>query len=267
MLGATTPDAEQLHDLASHLLKDNAQNGCGKDSCKILVNEFFLADGKSSAYGIKLADQLSSQLSAQQMEIQILDRRSVHGLLELAYLPENLLSDVRVARWVGEIFGASKVVLGSIKKQKGNQIQVSVHLVDVTTGQIGPTDEAILQNSSADLSPLQRPQKVPPGGVRVNGEDLYRAGTDGLATPTCFYMPNPPYSEAARKAKYSGVVLAVAVVSADGHVTHPRVIRSPALGLDDTTGETMRTWRCKPANLDGKPVPTIVTFQVNFRPY
>jgi protein TonB len=107
-----------------------------------------------------------------------------------------------------------------------------------------------------------------PGSGGGTGGGAFRAGVNGVGSPSCFYMPNPPYSEEARKAKYSGVVLVDAVVTVDGRVTEPRVIKSPGLGLDDTTVTTMKTWRCKAAlGPSGRPVPTRVQFEVNFRLY
>jgi periplasmic protein TonB len=107
-----------------------------------------------------------------------------------------------------------------------------------------------------------------PGEGGGTGGGAFRAGVNGVGSPSCFYMPNPPYSEEARKAKYSGVVLVDAVVTVDGRVTEPRVIKSPGLGLDDTTVTTMKTWRCKAAlGPAGRPVPTRVQFEVNFRLY
>jgi len=107
-----------------------------------------------------------------------------------------------------------------------------------------------------------------PGEGGGTGGGAFRAGVNGVGSPSCFYMPNPPYSEEARKAKYSGVVLVDAVVTLDGRVTEPRVIKSPGLGLDETTVQTMRTWRCKAAlGPNGRPVPTRVQFEVNFRLY
>jgi TonB family protein len=100
------------------------------------------------------------------------------------------------------------------------------------------------------------------------GGDAFRPGENGVSHPSCSYMPNPPYSEEARKAKYSGVVLVDAVISADGKVTLPRVVKSPGLGLNETTVQTMQTWRCQAALGPGRrPVPTRVTFEVNFRLY
>jgi TonB family protein len=107
-----------------------------------------------------------------------------------------------------------------------------------------------------------------PGEGGGTGGGVFRAGVNGVGTPTCFYMPNPPYSEEARKAKYSGTVLVEAIISVDGKVTPQRVIRSPGLGLDENTLQTMKTWRCKPATgPNGKLVPVLVPFEVNFRLY
>ncbi|HEY2455804.1 MAG TPA: energy transducer TonB [Candidatus Acidoferrum sp.] len=107
-----------------------------------------------------------------------------------------------------------------------------------------------------------------PGEGGGTGGGVFRAGVNGVGSPTCFYMPNPPYSEEARKAKYSGVVNVEAVITVDGHVTNMRVEKSPGLGLDETTVQTMRSWRCKPAvGPGGRPVATLVQFEVNFRLY
>jgi periplasmic protein TonB len=107
-----------------------------------------------------------------------------------------------------------------------------------------------------------------PGEGGGTGGGVFRAGVNGVGLPTCFYMPNPPYSDEARKAKYSGVVMVEAVITVDGRVTNPRVIKSPGLGLDESTTNTMRTWRCKPVTgPNGKPVPVLVPFEVTFRLY
>ena len=107
-----------------------------------------------------------------------------------------------------------------------------------------------------------------PGEGGGTGGGAFRAGVNGVGMPSCFYMPNPPYSEEARKAKYSGVVMVEAVVNLDGHLSNMRVIKSPGLGLDDSTINTMRTWRCKPVTgPNGRPVPVIVPFEVTFRLY
>lgn len=107
-----------------------------------------------------------------------------------------------------------------------------------------------------------------PGEGGGTGGGAFHAGVNGVGLPSCFYMPNPPYSEEARKAKYSGTVMVEAVVNLDGKLSNLRVIKSPGLGLDDNTIQTLKTWRCKPAiGPNGRPVPVIVPFEVNFRLY
>ena len=107
-----------------------------------------------------------------------------------------------------------------------------------------------------------------PGEGGGTGGGAFRAGVNGVGQPTCYYMPSPQYSEEARKAKYSGTVNVDAIINLDGHLSDFKVLRSPGLGLEDNTIQTMKTWKCKPAvGRNGQPVKTIATFEVNFRLY
>jgi protein TonB len=107
-----------------------------------------------------------------------------------------------------------------------------------------------------------------PGEGGGTGGGVFRAGVNGVGSPSCYYAPNPAYSDEARKAKYSGVVLVEVVVTADGRVTNPHVVKSPGLGLDESTINTLRTWRCKPAlGPNGKPVAVSAPVEVTFRLY
>jgi TonB family protein len=78
-------------------------------------------------------------------------------------------------------------------------------------------------------------------------------------------MPDPTYSEEARKAKYQGVVSLWIVVDSQGNVTDARVVKPLGLGLDEKAVETVRTWRFKPAMRNGAPVPVRVGVEVFFR--
>ena len=105
-----------------------------------------------------------------------------------------------------------------------------------------------------------------PGIDGGKGGDIFRPGKQGVGWPACFYSPQPPYTDEARQAKYSGTVLVDAVVTADGRVNPTRVLKNPGLGLDDSVINTLKTWRCKPALGPGRrPVPVAVPFEVAFR--
>jgi TonB family protein len=63
-----------------------------------------------------------------------------------------------------------------------------------------------------------------------------------------------------------GVVVVMVVVTVDGRVASVNVIKSPGLGLDEKTKETVRQWKFKPAiGPGGKPVPVQVPIEVTFR--
>jgi periplasmic protein TonB len=105
-----------------------------------------------------------------------------------------------------------------------------------------------------------------PGSGGGTGGGPFRAGTGGVGYPTCFYMPDPKYSEEARKAKYQGTVVLQGTITVDGRVTDVQVVKGPGLGLEEKAVEATRIWRCKPAlGPNGKPVPVSVPIEVTFR--
>jgi len=98
-------------------------------------------------------------------------------------------------------------------------------------------------------------------------------GTPGISSgprhhvtaPQLIYKVEPEFSEEARKAKFSGVVILTIEVDATGHARGFRVIQSPGLGLEQKAIDAVTQWRFRPGYQDGKPVVTTATVEVNFR--
>ena len=86
-----------------------------------------------------------------------------------------------------------------------------------------------------------------------------------VMAPVPIYDPDPPYSEEARKAKYSGTVSLIIIVDAAGNVTDAKVIKPAGLGLDEKAVETVKTWKFKPAMRNGAAVPVRCSVEVSFR--
>ena len=101
----------------------------------------------------------------------------------------------------------------------------------------------------------------------MNGERLCRAGVDGVGTPRCYYLPQPPYTDEARKAKLSGSLLIEGVVYKDGSLKNLRLMRGLLFGLSDTALRTVATWKCNPAMLNGEPVAVYVPIEITFKMY
>jgi len=105
-----------------------------------------------------------------------------------------------------------------------------------------------------------------PGEGGGTGGGMFRAGVNGVGQPACIYCPDPEYSDEARKAKYQGTVLLEVIVTVDGRVLEPHVLRGPGLGLEEKAVAAVRNWRMRPAvGPNGKPVTCRATIEIGFR--
>ncbi|MEM8963759.1 MAG: energy transducer TonB [Acidobacteriota bacterium] len=83
--------------------------------------------------------------------------------------------------------------------------------------------------------------------------------------PVKLRTDQPHYTEEARKARISGVVVVRAVISTDGRVTSVEIVQSLDEGLDRAAADAIRGWIFEPATLDGHPVPVYHNLSVNFQ--
>jgi TonB family protein len=97
-------------------------------------------------------------------------------------------------------------------------------------------------------------------------DGAYTVGIGGIGFPRCVACPDPSYSDQARSAKVSGIVVLHLVVTADGHASNIHVKRSLGYGLDEKAVEAVENWRFEPAvGPSNKPVPVWTDVEVNFR--
>ncbi len=105
-----------------------------------------------------------------------------------------------------------------------------------------------------------------PGFGGGTGGGIYHVG-GGVSAPSVIYSVDPEYSDEARRAKYTGIVMVSLIVDAQGLPEHVHVARSLGMGLDERAIEAVRQYRFKPATYQGKPVPVEVQIEVNFQIY
>ncbi len=106
-----------------------------------------------------------------------------------------------------------------------------------------------------------------PGSDQGIGGGPYIPGIGGVTLPVPIVSPEAEFSDEARRAKYQGVCAISIVVDAQGYPRNLRVVRSLGMGLDEKALEAVRKYRFKPALKNGKPVPAMMTIEVNFRLY
>jgi periplasmic protein TonB len=161
---------------------------------------------------------------------------------------------------------AEMTLVGLPEKMQSDSLHIGDPLAASLTNSNGPGFAGGMgKGAHGGMGPGDGPGK---GLGRDGGEggDVFRPGRGDVGWPACFYSPQPPYTDEARQAKYSGTVLVDAVVTVDGHVSPTRVLKNPGLGLDDSVIKTLKTWRCKPAlGPNHQPIAVAVPFEVAFR--
>ena len=109
----------------------------------------------------------------------------------------------------------------------------------------------------------------PPGGTVTIASpssglptEPIRPGGD-IRAPTKIKDVAPVYPPLALTAQVEGMVIIEAILTKDGTVRDPKVLRSVAL-LDRAALEAVRQWRYTPTTLNGVPVEVIITVTVHF---
>lgn len=251
--------------IAAHIVAAD----CKPKSCTVVVTDFMLPDGNTSVYGIRLADTLSHQLASKELNLRVIDRRLLQNFLT----KERVHADAdhrAVTNWISDALDARFVVFGKTEKTDNDVVRLSCQLVD-TDGKEWGIYTAIVNldpaKSEESLEPIDPFGQLPVITTSFDGQAIERVGVNGTTMPNCTYMPNPPYADGARKLKLSGNVTAEAVINSEGKLENIRIVRGMPGGLNETVIATLRTWQCHPALKDGKPVPVIVPFAVDFRLY
>lgn len=273
---ATTPldpqTQSQLAELAGRVLSHADKAKCHAKSCTILVTNFTDRYGGASMRGTRLADAISAQLAIQAKDIQIIERRRLRDFLQEESIPSNQSADDRANAWLASRFSASAVLVGTLKREETG-FQLQVRLLDVQDTakkkhQQSVMEEVTFPQQSADalLALTEEPfAEGPRRKTTSSSEDTYMAGRRGASMPSCYYKPDPPYSDQARAAKFTGKILLLVTIRLDQGISDIRIVRGAPFGLNDEVRKTVATWKCTPASYNGTPVVTRVPIEITFR--
>jgi protein TonB len=86
-----------------------------------------------------------------------------------------------------------------------------------------------------------------------------------VKAPVAVERAQPEYTDAARKAKVTGVVVVEAIIDEHGNVDHVKVVKGLPAGLSDQAEKAVRRWKFRPGTLNGKAVSTIFNLTVTFK--
>jgi hypothetical protein len=119
-----------LSAFATSLAAYTSAAGCHAKSCTILVTNFTLPDGNTSAYGMEVADQLSSTLAGKEYQLKVIDRALLPKLSGQDRIPDRSINrkyDFTIAETLDSRF----MVLGTTAKFENGVVSLSSKVIDV----------------------------------------------------------------------------------------------------------------------------------------
>jgi TonB family protein len=99
-----------------------------------------------------------------------------------------------------------------------------------------------------------------------DGRSVYRVG-GAVKAPVPTFQPNADFSEEARRKNYQGICLIGLIVDTHGSPQKAHILRALGMGLDEKAMEAVRRWRFEPATLNSRPVPVLITVEIEFHLY
>jgi hypothetical protein len=271
-LSLTSEQQGIVSSLAQSVQQEIRKEDCGGTSCEILVVNFALPSGDTCSACILLADSLAKALSALPSAPNVIPRTRLSAFLDEERIPSRLLNQREALAWGAHELHASRLAFGTLKPEKEFLLVKTRLLKDGALG-MGPhvSKEISVKLPLGNLAEgLLARESFPPLAKRdlslINAVSLDASWTSQKNTkfPTCVYMPNPPYTQAAREAKASGNLLVEAIITAQGIVVSPRIVRGLPFGLNQISMETIKTWKCDPAMQNGVPIAVIIPFEMKF---
>jgi len=89
----------------------------------------------------------------------------------------------------------------------------------------------------------------------------------GVTAPQLIHSVQPEFTDAARQAKYQGVVSIQLIVDSSGNPENIQIVRHLGMGLDQKAIDAVRQYKFRPAMFQGHPVPVRLVVDVDFRLY
>lgn len=108
-----------------------------------------------------------------------------------------------------------------------------------------------------------RTTRMVPTNPPPSGDGPFSVGGD-VKAPVLISRVEPIYTEEARKANISGIVIAQAMIDKSGDVRDVKIFKPLPFGLDQAAIDALRQWKYRPGTLNGQPVDVLFNVVINF---
>ena len=93
---------------------------------------------------------------------------------------------------------------------------------------------------------------------------MISATAPGVTAPVAIETISPAYPEAARRARFEGVVVLEAIIGVDGLVRDVRILKGVNPVLDPAALEAVKRWRYRAATIGTHPVAVYLQVVITF---
>jgi len=240
------------------------------------VIDFPIVPTGMDSSGPYLADELSAALENRLPAGTIIPRDKLRKFLKSHELTQMDLQSISLAYGAGEEVDANEILYGELLP---TDVEIALHLrlLRLSDSKEVAKWDLKLEPTNDLKSLLGKPLEIPVNPLSSNLPLKCSYGDPKLATkafqesggtlPTGIFMPNPPYSDEARKEKYSGTRRYDVYLNSGGAL----VLIVPQFPLrpevDGIAVETLKRWKFRPATQNGRPVAVCVTMEVTWRLY
>jgi TonB family protein len=195
------------------------------------------------------------ELNSNRLEIDgkrvILVLRSTEATSQGSSLPSNLNVTILATNDRLRVF----VDMTSIDVKQVNQILAQVF----QGGQLGERVAAYWKPKAIDTQTV--PKIV---GELEGNRPVYLVNRGIVDPPKAIHVPDPVYTDAARRDRLEGTAVLFAVINREGLPEVVEIMRSLGDGLDTEALAAVTGWRFKPAMKNGEPVAVAINVEVRF---
>ena len=223
---------------------------------RIVIVDFEDPIKRVDEFGVWLADQLAAASGNPWGPIEVVDRKQIAAKWEQLRISEPYTIEPDRREHMAKAFDATLIEGRYSPAANGIGLQLSAFFSGVPNDlivKLAMTDEmkAHLTKPLESLGP---------------GDGIFTAGVGGISIPRCAYCPNPSFAVGALNGQSAGTVLLMIVVDANGRASDITVKIGVTPELNQDAINAVKRWNFKPAtDVDGKPVATHVTAEIDFR--
>lgn len=228
----------------------------------LAVADFQTSGDAIAGQGHYFAQLLTNSIKHHGKKLEVKDHKKFDAALASAHITPASLAVPEILNIPGSNVLPEIVITGTISRDKEN------YLFSVSARQVEDGRVLYSQNTSFRRTGFFDSLSEPfPPDV---GQTIYTLGAKGskVGVPNCIDCPAPTYNESARREKFQGSVMFMAVISPEGRVVGLQATNLLGHGLDEKPFDAVKSWRLAPPQAaDGTPVYVMVPIEVTFRLY